>query len=493
MRKVKHQGREKTCFVPLCRSGYRSNPEKVSMFAVPSDPVRLLEWERLIRREDRKLTPTCVICERHFEDSHVERTFKVTVDGIVNELARERPRLKPDAVPTVFDNYPRHLLPKKTSKRKVRNLCDQTPAKRQKCDAGADVRNASPSTLDNVSVEPPTTVQPSGNSFLQQQPSCVEAKHPFDALSIPATWVKLCEAPAGSVAYARYRAEKNNFCALYIEQMVTFGSVMPERSSVIATVYLRGNERSKHVLTTRLEAEELIKQTALEVLCGGCGLKPDGGKYTTFMGLYFAEKCRLTAESEGESCAQCKYLRRLAQNRLRRKRIKKQARIKTNKSHNISRALNRAKKSLAGVQQQVAQMKAQNEALSESAVEAKMKRLPQKQQLAVRTCFRAAQRRSLKGMPYDDNWIIECVMMRMRSPKLYEHLRRESIFVLPGRSCLQKYLQRFKGGFGLNQNIFSALKEKTKGMDTFSRHGGLLIDEIKLSEHPFSLKYFIRA
>ncbi|KAH9365175.1 hypothetical protein HPB48_008952 [Haemaphysalis longicornis] len=266
MLKVKHQGREKTCIVPLYRSGYRSNPEKVSMFAVPSDPVRLLEWERLIRREDRKLTATCVICERHFEDSHVERTFKVTVNGVVNELARERPRLKPDAVPTVFDNYPRHLLPKKTPKRKLRNLCDQAPAKRRKCDAGADVSNASPSPLDNVSVEPPITEQPSGNSCLQQQPSCVEAKHPFDALSIPATWVKLGEVPAGSVAYARYRAEKNNFAALYIEQMVTLGSVM------IATVYLRGNERSKHVLTTRLEAEELVRQTVLEVLCGGYGL-----------------------------------------------------------------------------------------------------------------------------------------------------------------------------------------------------------------------------
>ncbi|KAG0445734.1 hypothetical protein HPB47_015366, partial [Ixodes persulcatus] len=73
----------------------------------------------------------------------------------------------------------------------------------------------------------------------------------------------------------------------------------------------------------------------------------------------------------------------------------------------------KAKKSLAGVQQQVAQMKAQSEVLSESAVEARIKRLPQKQQLAVRTGFRAAQRRSLKGMTYDDNWIVECAMMRM--------------------------------------------------------------------------------
>ncbi|KAL1480161.1 hypothetical protein MTO96_051267 [Rhipicephalus appendiculatus] len=94
------------------------------MFAVPSDAARLAEWERLIKREDRKLTLTCVVCEKHFEDIYVERTFKVTVNGVVNEIARERPRLKPDAVPTVFDNYPSHLLPKKAAKRKVRNICD---------------------------------------------------------------------------------------------------------------------------------------------------------------------------------------------------------------------------------------------------------------------------------------------------------------------------------------------------------------------------------
>ncbi|KAG0436602.1 hypothetical protein HPB47_017865 [Ixodes persulcatus] len=125
------------------RTGYQSNPEKVSMFAVPLDPVRLLEWEQLIRREDRKVTPTCVVSKKHFEGSHVERTFKVTVNAVANELAREIPRLKPDAVPTVFDDYPRHLLPKKTANRKVRNLCDQPSAKRQKRDAGADVSNAS--------------------------------------------------------------------------------------------------------------------------------------------------------------------------------------------------------------------------------------------------------------------------------------------------------------------------------------------------------------
>ncbi|KAH6924388.1 hypothetical protein HPB50_016529 [Hyalomma asiaticum] len=96
-------------------------------------------------------------------------------------------------------------------------------------------------------------------------------------------------------------------------------------------------------------------------------------------------------------------------------------------------------------------------------------------------CFAAARRKSTKGITYEDEWIVECLLMRMRSPRLYEHLRREDI--LPGRTCLQRYLRRFKGGFGMNPKIFSALSEKTKDMDTFSCRGGIVLDEIKLSEH----------
>ncbi|KAH6937540.1 hypothetical protein HPB50_001683 [Hyalomma asiaticum] len=69
-------------------------------------------------------------------------------------------------------------------------------------------------------------------------------------------------------------------------------------------------------------------------------------------------------------------------------------------------------------------------------------------------------------MQYNVEWIVECIMMKMRSPKLYEHLRKEAIMVLPGRTCLRRYLQRFEGGFGLSANIFNALTEKTKRMFT---------------------------
>lgn len=71
----------------------------------------------------------------------------------------------------------------------------------------------------------------------------------------------------------------------------------------------------------------------------------------------------------------------------------------------------------------------------------------------------------------------------MRSPKLYEHLRRQEILTLPGRTCLNKAAQHFKSGFGFNPNVFTALKEKVKELDGFNRHGVVVFDEIKLSEH----------
>lgn len=131
MLKAKRQCKERTCFVPLCRSGYRSNEEKVSLFTAPTDPARLAEWESKIKRADRRLTPKAVVCERHFESGYIERYFQTTVNGVVNEIARDKPRLKPDAVPTVFEDYPTHLVPKKAVKRKVRNICDQEPAPKQ--------------------------------------------------------------------------------------------------------------------------------------------------------------------------------------------------------------------------------------------------------------------------------------------------------------------------------------------------------------------------
>lgn len=71
----------------------------------------------------------------------------------------------------------------------------------------------------------------------------------------------------------------------------------------------------------------------------------------------------------------------------------------------------------------------------------------------------------------------------MRSPKLYEYIRRQCILVLPGKATLWKYMSNYMGLFGFNEKLFEMLKEKTSVMDSFKCHGGLGIEEVKLSEH----------
>lgn len=86
-------------------------------------------------------------------------------------------------------------------------------------------------------------------------------------------------------------------------------------------------------------------------------------------------------------------------------------------------------------------------------------------------------------MQYTDEWLLECIIMRMRSPKVYEHIRRNNVIALLRRTCLQKRIQNFRSGFGFNPRTFDALSEKTKDIDGFSRHGGLVFDEMKISKH----------
>ncbi|KAH6935880.1 hypothetical protein HPB50_011322 [Hyalomma asiaticum] len=81
-----------------------------------------------------------------------------------------------------------------------------------------------------------------------------------------------------------------------------------------------------------------------------------------------------------------------------------------------------------------------------------------------------------------ENWILECVLLRMRRPKLYEHLQKQKILVLPSPTCLLRYVRNFKSGFGFNDSVFQALSAKTESMDVCSRHGGIIFDELKLSE-----------
>lgn len=210
-------------------------------------------------------------------------------------------------------------------------------------------------------------------------------------------------------------------------------------------------------------------------------MKPSNEKrYVSYAGS--SMKCTYACDSKGP-CPHCKYLRKLLQNQLSRKKRNDGASKRLKRHANTRRSLRTARKKLLNAERQLAGMRQENEAIADEVLNERIKCLPVKQQLAVKTCFEASKKKSTSGMLYDKEWILECVLLRMRSPKLYEHLRKQRILILPSRTCLQRYIRRFKSGFGFNDNVFKALTVKTEEMDIVSRHGRIIFDELKLSEH----------
>lgn len=69
------------------------------------------------------------------------------------------------------------------------------------------------------------------------------------------------------------------------------------------------------------------------------------------------------------------------------------------------------------------EMRAKNANVADETLEEKISSLPRKQQASVRACFQAAKQTSKKGMRYNQEWILECLLMKLKSPRLYQHIR----------------------------------------------------------------------
>lgn len=90
--------------------------------------------------------------------------------------------------------------------------------------------------------------------------------------------------------------------------------------------------------------------------------------------------------------------------------------------------------------------------------------LPESQQSAIQACFKASQAKGKRGVRYTNQWIYECLLLRIKSPKGYNHLRKKNILALPSPQTLTRYMKVIKGSYGYQETTFKLLKEKTAHM-----------------------------
>lgn len=97
--------------------------------------------------------------------------------------------------------------------------------------------------------------------------------------------------------------------------------------------------------------------------------------------------------------------------------------------------------------------------------------LPEAQQVAVQACFDASKKKDIRGVRYTNQWIYECLLLRIKSRKTYNHLRTHKILALPCLETLNRYMKVIKSSYGFDQNTFDILKKKTATMDPSNVRG----------------------
>lgn len=481
------------CFAPGCRSGYPGhrveNGRKISLFSAPKDEDRRKVWERNLKRKDKPLTDTSAVCEKHFADHFVVRDYVHIIGGKEVRIARGKPGLTANAVPTFLPDLPAYLSTSVKKPRPERKRClvsTSGSAKKVRL-SRRDEHEAS--LLGEENSDPNTS--PAEN--MQANPlKSGDLRDLATCLSVPRLWTKLTTPDLDLLVYATTRTTKQPFSVSH-EKVICFS--LDSNSDVVASCYLGAREKKYGKITSLLEATNIFQEVDTALLCSSAMSKDayDGlaqnltekmkRTLTPASDGVFSKNCLGMVTVKGTICVHCRYLRKSL---LARKSKLKKKRVTHNLSHKLRMANQKTKRiasrlcTLAG---QVRAMKEENSRLSDETFLGRIKELPPKQQEAALHMFKAAKRKSVRGMRYSKEWILECLIMRMKGPKLYEDMRRQKVLVLPSKVTLQKYLRSYRTGFGFNAKVMSMLKQKASSMDAFKRHGGLIVDEIKLSEN----------
>lgn len=99
-------------------------------------------------------------------------------------------------------------------------------------------------------------------------------------------------------------------------------------------------------------------------------------------------------------------------------------------------------------------------------------------------------------MKYEVEWLLECILIRVKSPATYEHLRLNNILPLPCRDTLRKITSSLKSEFGFNDFSLECIRKHFANKPLAERYGSLMWDEMSIiqdihfDKHSFKFKGF---
>ena len=87
-----------------------------------------------------------------------------------------------------------------------------------------------------------------------------------------------------------------------------------------------------------------------------------------------------------------------------------------------------------------------------------------------------------KDMQYEVEWLLECLLIRIKSPAVYEHLRVNNILPLPCKDTLRKLSSCLSTEFGFNEFAIECIKKQFHRKSLSERYGSLMWDEMSITQ-----------
>ena len=89
-------------------------------------------------------------------------------------------------------------------------------------------------------------------------------------------------------------------------------------------------------------------------------------------------------------------------------------------------------------------------------------------------------------MRYDIEWLLECLLIRVKSPATYEHLRANKILPLSSKDTLRKMISSMSPEFGFNDFELQCITRNLKNKSLSERYGSLMWDEMSITRTGFA-------
>jgi hypothetical protein len=102
--------------------------------------------------------------------------------------------------------------------------------------------------------------------------------------------------------------------------------------------------------------------------------------------------------------------------------------------------------------------------------------------MTVNTIMAKAKVKNKKSMRYEENWLLECLTLRIKSSKVYDHLSRSGILPLPHPNTLRSLLGGMSSEFGFNKQALEAIRKILRGKSQAQKLGILCFYELSIKE-----------